>query len=321
MKKILALLLALTMMFALAACSGSDTAKDDNGSNSGGNSSKSEEPTEAPEPQFTDDRALPGMTFEVPNGFTSVERLIDKKADGTLKEKNVKFYYDEDTTLSFAYSEAGDDNLADMLDLEKLESMDCDGKTFYYYPNGNNVTALAQVDKTLYGVEYARKEGSEDQKMLDDALKNIKFESVEAITENDEGLEAISYELDSKLKVARTVSVQQEDTDANLMKKAMTWYFGDDADDPDFRFLIRVVKNSKVADELNEETEYVDEKLGDVDCKVRKEDDHSIEYFAQIGDDVYEIKNLGTYNGWMTSRSDESYTAFEAFVKTISFNK
>lgn len=315
MKKLLALLLALLMVFALAACSGSDSdsKKDDGGSNS-------DEPDEPEVLYIKDDTTLPGMTFTPPEGYIAVERTFDAPADGSTPEKNLKFYYDEDTTLNFAYSDKTGANLSEMLDLDTLESVDCDGVTFYFYEQSGESTALAQIDNVIYGVDYVYTD--KDRTRLDDALKSIKFEETEPVMENEDPdqLGDITYALDDNLNVVSTYSTQKETTDGELMEKSMTWRFGEDKDNVDFRFLIRLTKNAKLEDVLNSETTYVDEKVGDIDYKVRKDDDGaSLEYITQHGDDVYEIKNLGVYTGWSTRRTDESKTAFSAFFTTISF--
>lgn len=311
MKKILALLLALTLVFALAACGDSDAKKDED---KGG----TEEPEVA---MIKDDSTLPGMSFTAPDGYTAVERMLDKTADGVLTEKNLKFYYEKDAAINLAYAKTEGKKLSDLLSLDGLESVECDGVTFYIKDETSTVMAIAQNDDLFYGVEYARPEGSKDRQPLDDILGSFKFDDSESITDNDdpENLGDISYTLDPSQKVVSTYSDVKEDIEGNLMEKSMTWRFGTDDKNIDSRFLIRVSKNAKLEDVLNKDNTYEDAKVGDIDYKVRKDSDGNVfEYYTQQGDDVYSIKNLGD-GSWFNTRSDASYTAFDALIKSVSF--
>ncbi len=314
MKKTLIVLLALFMVLALAACSGDKS-----------DALGEAEPTDAPELHIKDDTSLPGMRFTPQEGFNSVQRTLDKNADGSLVEKNLKYFYDHDVTMNFAYAEAKDQKLADLLKLDELESVDCGGVTFYIQESGDTLMAFAQDGDRIYGIEYVREQGSKDREALDNALKNLVFEDDETVTDHadPEVLGEITYQMDSSLTLASSYSDLTESADGDLQKKSYTWRFGKDNDNIDFRFLIRYDKDTKLEDALSKEVTYKDGKIGDLSCKIRNEKNSGkpIEYYIQNGKDVYEIKNLGSSNGWYSSHSDESHAAFEALIKTIAFKE
>ena len=316
MKKILALILALTLILTLAACSGSSSGTD-------GASSGEAEKTAELSKSIKDDTSVPGMSFSAPEGYTFVERTIDKTGDGTLTEKNLKFYYDGDTTLSFAYGAANGKQLSELITLDGLETYDAGGVTFYFYEEGSSLMALSQVNDILYGIEYARAEGSEDRERLDKALETVRFEEVDSVTENadEDVLGDISYQIDSTLHIASTYSADKQNLDGETVRKSKTWRFGADKDNLDFRFLIRYIKGGKVEDELPSSGNFGEETVGENTYTTRLDDDsNAYEYYLQRGDDVYVIKNLGASSGWSTTRSDESKAAFKALIESVSFS-
>lgn len=316
MKKILALLLALTLILTLAACSGSSSGTD-------GASSGEAEKTAELSKSIKDDSSVPGMSFTPPEGYTFAERTFDRTSDGTLTEKNLKFYYDNDTTVNFAYGSANGKQLSELITLDGLETYDADGVTFYFYEEGSSLMALSQINDILYGIEYARAEGSEDRELLDKALESVKFEDVDSVMENadEDVMGDISYQLDPTLTIASTYSDDKQNLEGETVRKSKTWRFGKDKDNLDFRFLIRYIKGGKVEDELPSGGNFGEETVGEFTYTVRLDDDsNAYEYYLQRGDDVYVLKNLGASNGWSTTRSDESKTAFKALVESVSFS-
>ena len=181
MKRIIALLLTLALVFAFTACSD----KKDSGS------SDEDDTTAAP---VKEDNTLPGMSFDVPEGFTAVERSLDKSGDGDLTEKTIRYYFGDDVSLAFMHTELSDQQLSDLLDLDDLETVDCDGETFYIYEEGDAILALAEVNEFFYGVDYERAQGDTNRDRFDDALKSIKFENTDTVSENNDDLGDITDE-------------------------------------------------------------------------------------------------------------------------------
>ena len=137
---------------------------------------------------------------------------------------------------------------------------------------------------------------------------------------NDTDLYDISYKLDEALKVYSYSTNLTETPDGETVEKSVTWKFGEDSDNIDFRFQIAVCKNSTVKEQLKEDKEYEEKTIGTIAYTVRVPDEgkKAFEYITQHGKDVYIIRNNGK-SGWFTTRSEESEEAFEKFLNTISF--
>lgn len=309
MKKLLALLLAVAVLFALAAC----------GESKGGIEVTTEEPTEDPSLAYRieNDRSVEFMTFVPPEGYTSIERILDMHADGTLSEKTLNFYWDDGSEVS--YASTSNYRLEDYLDVSTLESKEINGQTAYFYNEGSDHMVMFQIGDVLCALDCVPAEGSEDYSRLDEALENLQFGECEFACEADEDLGPIRCDLSVLGEPVSTSSSERVDLEGNTLRKSFTWRYGQDADNLDYRMLIRVVYGGKVEDELNEYTTYEDGTLLDLPCKIRMEDGHQIEYFVQRGDDVYILKNLGVSGGWFVDRSEESYSAFDALIATVSF--
>lgn len=317
MKKLLALLLAVAVLFTLAACSGSG--KDGLTPTDESSVPETETPTEAPTPadSILEDRSVEFMTFVPPEGYSSVERVISTFADGSLDEKTITFYWADESTVAYA-STAGY-NIGDYLDLTTLESKEISGQTAYFYNSGADHMVMIQLEDVLCALDCVPAEGSEDYSRLDQALANLQFGECEFSTDVEDGIGAIRYDLGQVGTPLKTSSVHRVDLEGNTIKKSLTLFFGQDKDNIDYRLLLRVVCNAKVEDELNESTTYEDGTLQGLPCKIRMEDEHPIEYFVQRGNDVYILKNLGYNGGWYVDRSEESYAAFDALVASVTF--
>lgn len=315
MKKLLALLLVVSVLFTLTAC-----AKTENGSEpmpSG--ATETEAPTEDPSlaDRIESDRSVEFMTFVPPEGYSSVERMLDMRADGTLTEKTVNFYWDDGSEISYASTSAY--RLEDVLDLSTLETREVNGQTGYFYDSGSDRMVFFQIGDVLCALDCVPAGDSEDYSMLDEALENLQFGECDFSCESDENLGAIRYDLSVLDDPVSIYSVQLVDLEGNTIRNSLSWRYGEDEDNLDYRLLIRVVYDGNVDDELSEYATYEDGTLQGLPCKIRMEDGHPIEYFVQRGDDVYILKNMGVSNGWYTGRSEESYSAFDALIATVSF--
>ena len=315
MKKVIALLLAVAVLFTLAACAKSENGGDPTPSDV----PETEAPTEDPSLAYRieNDRSVEFMTFVPPEGYTSIERILDMHADGTLSEKTLNFYWDDGSEVS--YASTSNYRLEDYLDVSTLESKEINGQTAYFYNESSDHMVMFQIGDVLCALDCVPAEGSEDYSRLDEALENLQFGECEFACEADEDLGAIRCDLSVLGEPVSTSSSERVDLEGNTLRKSFTWRYGQDADNLDYRMLIRVVYGGKVEDELSEYSTYEDGTLLGLPCKIRMEDGHQIEYFVQRGDDVYVLKNMGVNGGWFVDRSEESYSAFDALIETVSF--
>ena len=319
MKKLVIAMLILSLTLCFAACGNSAGGADTGAAGTGAAAVTEPDAPATPEvKRIADDLAVPGMSFVPPEGFVSVERTLDK-ADGKLTAKDLQFNYADGGHIDFAYATGYD--LSQMSGIENYETEEHGGVTFYNYTSGSTVELFGQVGDVLYGIEYEAGEGVEGRELLDRALEGLKFEDVESVTENVTEIEGIKYTLDTSLNIASTFSANTEDADGNLIRNSMTWRFGEDDDNLAYRLLLRRVAGAKVEDELSSDYAYEDGTLGELPCKVRKDSDGNIvDYYIQVGDNVYIAKNMGVSTGWSTDRSEESHAAFAAFVGSFVFD-
>ena len=132
----------------------------------------------------------------------------------------------------------------------------------------------------------------------------------------------IEYKFDESWNNTEYTIRNTENVEGEIIEKQVMWYFGKDKDNTDFRFMIRIHKNQKLEDVLKEDSEYIDKEVAGIQYKALKTDEASeYVYYTEHNDDVYEIRNAGTISLWWTNRSDESRTAFDTFLNSISFKK
>lgn len=311
MKKIVALLLTALLVFALAACSGS--------SESGSSGEPAATETPAP-PTPAEDNAVMGMSFTIPEGYKTVERNIEKTADGTLVDKSFTYAFDDESQIIIGYTYGKE--LTDAVPQDRIdnaETAEYDGKSFYIIEEGKTKMALSQDDKVIYGIGYTFADAVDNEK-FDDLMSGISFTGATATEEGDDSLYDIQYSLDDCGNVLSTDTVLTVFPDGETDAKSVSWKFGEDLSDPDYRFLIRVYKNSTVEEQLDSDKEYEEQEINGVTFTVIKPstDDKPYSYFTQHGSDVYKIYNSGS-GGWFSTRSEECTAAFEALINSISF--
>lgn len=314
MKKMLALLLALVMTAALAACSGGQA-----GGSSGTDDSGAAEVTEAPALKVADDTAVMKMSFPVPEGFESVERFIDLQADGTVVEKNITYNFSDDEKLVYAFSIEEEDMTA-MIEEEEHDTAEYAGKTFYILNYSGAYQAVSQEESDVFGVEYTPPEGGGREK-FDEALSALSFTENTETVKDDTELKDAHYTIDESLPLWGWSTTVTETPSGELIKKSVVYKFGEDRDDLDFRFLVRLHKNTTIDSLKKDGKEYEEQEINGITYTVLVDsgEDTPYEYMTQQGEDVYVLRNNGANNGWWTSRSDESKAAFETFLGTFSF--
>ena len=318
MKKLLALLIAAALIFSLAACSASGT--DSKGDNASDNSAA--EPTEAPVITAADDTDVLAMHFNAPEGYDTVERYIEKFSDGSISQKTLTYEFADDSEIMVGYTYGH--SITEAVSQEKLDEAEIAeyaGKSFYIIEQYTTVMAVNQEENYMYGIGYTFS-GEIDREKFDAFMDGVSFTDSTATEENDDDMYEIHYALDSTWKISTTNSNQMETPDGEIVKKSIGWHVGEDEDNLDFRFVVRVFKNAKVEDQLSEDKEYEEQEINGVTYTVLKtSDDHKpYEYYTQRGDDVYMIRNNGVSGGWGVDRTEESEAAFETLLNSISFD-
>lgn len=310
MKRVYALLLSVLLIVMLAACApaGSDA--------QGADTQPQEEATEAPVLTVKDDASVFALQFTPPASYEKVRRFIEEDASGKIVEKNLVYTFADESELSYAYMI--NVTIGDYLDLDTMESKEVDGGTFYYRDDSGDAQAFLQMGEDVYGIQYAK---CPDMETFEALLDSITFSDSADTLGHDRDLFDINYTIDDSLPLWGYTSNITETPAGELIQKEVTWLFGKEMDDLDFRFMIRVYKNKTIEELKKEDKLYEEATVNDIAYTVlaSEDDDPPYEYYTQHGDDVYEIRNSGSNTGWYTVRSDESYTAFDAFLNTISF--
>ena len=301
MKKLICIVLALSMLFAFAGCAG----------NNGGGKDEPAAKTVA------DDRNLIEMTITAPETYASVERFTGRKPDGTLEEKNLIYTLEDDREISYAVMTG--QQLAELIDLSNFEQKEIAGQQYYTVERNGDFYAFAQQENNLYAVAYQPAEGEEFTK-LEAMLEGVTFGEAAETETDDAEMTGVTYAFDEALTPAGTSVRVTASPDGTVTQKTVIWKFGEDADKPDFGLYLCVYKNQLLEDVLKEDKEYETATVGELEYTVLKTDDEvPYEYYIQQGDDVYEVRNNGDTSGWFVSRTEESEVAFEAFLASIRF--
>ena len=309
MKKALVVLVMMVTLLTLCGCSGS-------------NGSTTPESSESEVRTLADDTTMGRMVVTVPENYVELERYIEEDGNGKIIEKNLNYSFTEDSGISYACMP--DQDLVEMLgsNLDKLEKIESNGNTIYTYISGSDCLALVQVGEDIYGLEYLLTE-DQDAEVFNKAVSEMSFKDEKTeLLKNDMDLYDISYELDPALNVYCMTSSYVEDPSGKPLEKTIIWKFGESDDNMDFRFMIRVYKDSTIDEVKDPDKTYEEQTVNGITYTALTNDDGApYEYYTQHGNDVYEIRNNGSYSGWFTDRSEDSEKAFEAFLNTISFNQ
>ncbi len=315
MKRRFALLLAVIMAFSFMACASSFK--------------PGEKLHLKPNKNISADQTVLDMSFTPPEDYVSVKRSIDRRSDGTITEKVMTYTFADGSELAFSSAkdvEEGQlEQVRDYISADKIENREIAGKSFMVFEY-DELYAMCQEGTNAYGVQFvfpeSEGEASEEPKtseLFDKSLEGLSFTDNTETAENAEGIDGISYTMDENLNVVSTFDVQEESKGGDLVSKSYTWRYGE-GESIDFRFSICVVKNTTVDEQLDKDKTYSQATVGDITYTVRKDSDDKIfEYYTQQGSDVYIIRNLGDDSNWFTTRSEESYTAFENLINSVSF--
>jgi len=305
--KVWALLLSALMMLSLAACGGDDK-----------ESAK----------KVADDTSVMGMSFTAPEEFETVERSIEKSADGNLISKNISYSLSDSRALAFAYTIAEGRSLEEELkDQTGYDRKEYNGTELILYKSGKKTyMAFYQDGEDVYGIQYRASSEETVDDEFDAILQTVRFSKKTETTMNTFTLDNVKYSLELDVPLYSESSNVKENSDGTLVSKSFVWKFANDSEKIDYRFAIEERKNAKLEDALKEDKEYTKEKIGDVTYTFEKgSDDTDIydhyDYFVQRGDDLYLVQNKGVSNGWVVTRSDESKKAFKTFIHSVKFAK
>ena len=314
MKKILCLLLAGVMVFAISSCSGS-------GENSGGSEPAA---TEALKPQkIAEDTTAVNMSFTPPEGYDTVSRHLEYAADGSVIDKSFSYKFSDKSEVMIGYSKGK--KITDEIPqryLDKAENVKYGGKSFLIVTQNKTLMGVCQDGDVIYGIGWSFADAV-DRNKFNKIMEGIGFTDNTAATENDDDLYAIRYTLDSSLNVVSVSNKLTETSNGEAVDKSLTWRYGKDKDNIDFRLMIQVFKNTTVEKELPKDYKTGEVEMGGIKYTAVYDTgtaEKPFAYYTQHGSDVYQIRNMGKSGGWSVTRSDESYKALENLMKTVSFS-
>ena len=296
MKKIVLLLISLAMVFGLCACSGGS-------SDGSGKSGK-----------VADDTSVMGMGFALPENYETVERYCEFDREGNLIEKDITYTLTDGKTLGYAYTPNSD--LSELIDFSSMDSVEQGGKTCYFYPNGDDTYVFIPADTDFYAIPYT---GPAEE--LKEIIKSLSFTDAKETVTDDTGLGTLSYSFENEDNIySRSVRVSERKASGTIETKSVQYYFGENEDSQEYRIFLRQYRNRKIEDILDPERNYEEREINGISYTAHISDnyDKPYNYYTQQGNDVYQLANNGT-SGLFTSRSEESFAAFEAFLNTVSF--
>ncbi len=322
MKKAIALLLALVMVFALAACGGNkdkDTSDKKGGASAqtpGGSDSPEETPTE---PQKKVYNAVGELRFDPPETYAELERYSEYKPDGTVNQAYVTYTMSDKSNFSYAFLRETD--LVSRAEQQGLESEEINGVKYYYMSDGVEYYAYTQHDGDVYGVQCAVTDPEKGEEIRKDTLSALRWEEDSVLETIDTDMYGAKFAADPAQKLAGYGVTVMENAEGELQKKTVTLKHGEDINQPDFNFVVRLYKNKTLKDVQDADDEYEEKTVNGVAYSVLKTDNgtSAYDYFTQQGADVYEIRNNGQSLGWTVVRDDACVAAFEAFLNTVRF--
>lgn len=318
MKRLLAILICILLILCASGCSSGEDQSAGSGSSAAANDV-------APAPKVADDTSVLGMSFTPPAGYSTVTRFVESRTDGSFSEKDIFYNYDEDTEIRFAAVKGY--KVEDVMKTEGKETMQAGGATFYLQTSDSSSMAFAEYDGALYGIRYAKSETAVCP-TFEEVMQGISFAAAAdtLLNEDEESIGAIRYTLDSTKPIAGRASAVTEKPDGTPAEKYCIWRFGEDAEKVDYSLMIELVKDATVEEETKEYLEKTSYTIGSKELNglsfttvTKGDEDAPYAYYVQHGGDVYRVSNSGSNNGLWTTRSEESVTAFEALLNTISF--
>ncbi|MBR0415021.1 MAG: hypothetical protein IJI67_08125 [Clostridia bacterium] len=313
MKRILVLLLAVILVISCTACGGKKESKQE---------PEKQTVTEAPKPvTAVEDTDAMNLHFTAPEGYDTVERYIGITSAGKVTEKSFNYSFADNSSVMIGYTVGKE--LTDSVPQSKLDKATAAtyaGKAFQVVEEGKNFVALCQEDDVIYGIGYAFGDKA-DKAKFESLMAGISFTDATTTAENDDDMFGIEYDAKGAGNICSTTSSVTQKADGTVVEKMVGWHYGADEKNLDYRFLIRVYKDTTVEEKLNKYAEYEEKEVGGIKYTVKKADDNQkpYEYYTQHGSDVYKIYNNGVSENGSIKRSEQCQSAFENFVNSIHF--
>lgn len=313
MKKILVIMLAALLVLSCTACGGKKESKQ------GEKQTVSEEVTK-PVTAVEDTDAM-NLHFTPPEGYDTVERYMGMTAAGKVTEKSFNYTFTDKSSVMIGYTVGKE--LTDSIPQSKLDKATAAtyaGKTFQVVEESSAFAALCQEGDVIYGIGYYFGDKA-DKAKFEGLMAGIRFTDATETAQNDEDMFGIQYDAKGAGNICSTTSSVTQKADGTVVEKMVGWHYGTDEKNLDYRFLIRVYRNTTIEEMQNQYAEYEEKEVGGIQYTVKKADDGQkpFEYYTQHGNDVYKIYNNGVSENGSVKRSEQCQSAFEAFVNSIHF--
>ena len=306
MKKLFKVLVCVLIVMLMAGCSGGS-----DGNNGGGNGNSPKGPV-----KVIDDVNLMNLHITVMDNISEVERYCRYDSTGKLLEKDIIYTIDENNEFIYAYVNIEGMNIDEMFDLSVFEQREIDGRTIYTYQSNKTYAAITLDDDNEMYAGYCI---SEDETLFDKLLAAISFTDNTNVITDDDDLGPINYSVDGLGNVYEKDINLAENVEGEILSKQVWYHFGQGSSEEEYTFSVRRYFNTTLEEQLNPESEYIEEEVNGNTFTVIKSDYGKFSYYIQYGDDVFQIYNSGDTTSWFTTRTDESHEAFAKLIESISF--
>ena len=284
------------------------------------NEPATEAPTEPPVPAtVAEDTCILTMRFAPPEGYETVERGINKSADGILNEKDIFYYFEDGSEIGYTYVRGY--GTSQVMDTATAEAVEQDGKTFYLMAWGDTLYAFADAEDGVYGVT-AFPVTEDDRSLFDLAMQTVSFGEEVPLADSEDLPAGIRWEIPDDWTLAYTFSTREETPDGSLVSDRISFSFGEDPTSLDWRFTICAHRGTTLEEQLGSYKEYGTQEVGGVVYTVDHDDYNAngpTDCWTQQGDDVWVISNSGVTGLFSNLCSEESIPAFETFLGSIRF--
>ena len=307
MKKLFNVLVCLLIVTLMAGCSGGSE-----GNNGGGNGNSPKGPV-----KVIDDVDLMKLHITVMDNISEVERYCNYDSTGKLLEKDIIYTIDENNKFYYAYVNIEGMNTDEMFDLSVFEQREIDGRTFYTYQSDKTCAAMTFDDDNEMYAGYCN---SEDETLFDKVLDAMSFTDNTNVITDDDDLGPINYSIEGLGNVYEKEIDLAENVEGEILSKKVWYHFGQDRSEEDYTFSVRRYCNTTLEEQLNPESEYIEEEVNGNTYTIYNSDLGKYSYYIQYGDDVFQIYNSGDTTSWLiATRSDESHEAFAKLIESVTF--
>ena len=310
-------LISAMSLFLLSACSGSGSPAAGAEGTAGGAAVEESPAAEEVSTRIADDTSILSMSFSKPDSFEDASRFSEFDPEGNLKEKDIAYSLGGDEVIT--YSVARDMNLSELVDTSTLETKEINGISYFLLRRDNMIVALYQKDSDLMMIEREFA-GEIDDDAFFELVSNVTYTDNTETILDDVIIEGMKYSGDDAGVFDYGVTVT-EDPEGNLKEKGVIRYYGADKDNVDYRIVVMLETNTTIAELAGEDQEAEEITVNGITYQAYNSagEAEAYDYYYQSGSNVYEIRNAGKPSFFSTTRSEESFTAFHAFVENVTF--